>query len=64
MSQSPFHERFPTPEMMETMRDAIPLKRFSTPEEMAGAYLFPASEEASGYVTGKVIAVNGGLLMA
>jgi NAD(P)-dependent dehydrogenase (short-subunit alcohol dehydrogenase family) len=31
---------------------------------MAGAALYLASEEWSGYVTGQVIEVNGGQLMA
>ena len=64
MIQTPFHERFSTPEMTETMRDAIPLKRIGTPEEMVGTYLFLVSEEASGDITGEVIEVNSGLLMA
>lgn len=64
MIQTPFYERFSTPEMVEIMRDAIPLKRIGTPEEMVGIYLFLVSEEASGYITCEVIEVNGGLLMA
>ena len=62
--QTPFHERFTTPELMETMRKSIPLQRVGTPEDMVGTYLFLASEAASGYITGEVIEVNGGLLMA
>ena len=61
--QTPFHDRFSTPEMMESMRKSIPLQRIGTPEETVGTYLFLASEAASGYITGEVIEVNGGLLM-
>jgi 3-oxoacyl-[acyl-carrier protein] reductase len=37
--------------------------RAGTPEECVGAYLFLASKELSGYLTGQVIEVNGGQLM-
>jgi 3-oxoacyl-[acyl-carrier protein] reductase len=41
---------------------AIPLGRVGTPEDVAGAVAFLASEDAS-YVTGHVLSVNGGMLM-
>jgi len=40
----------------------VPLGRWATPEEVAPAAVFLASEE-SGYVTGSVLAVDGGLVM-
>ncbi len=40
----------------------IPLGRAATPEEIAPAVVFLASEEA-GYTTGHVLAVDGGLVM-
>jgi 3-oxoacyl-[acyl-carrier protein] reductase len=40
----------------------IPLGRVGSPEDVAGAVRFLASEEA-GYITGHVLNVNGGLLM-
>ncbi|MGH9544991.1 MAG: 3-oxoacyl-[acyl-carrier-protein] reductase [Terriglobales bacterium] len=40
----------------------IPLGRVGTPEDVASAVAFLASEEAS-YITGHVLNVNGGLLM-
>ena len=40
----------------------IPLERLGSAEDIANAVLFLASE-ASGYVTGQVIAVNGGMYM-
>jgi len=40
----------------------IPLKRTSRPEEIAGIVAFLASEKAS-YITGQVIAIDGGITM-
>jgi 3-oxoacyl-[acyl-carrier protein] reductase len=44
------------------MMAQIPLGRFGTPEEVAQAVAFLASEAAA-YLTGQVIHVNGGMLM-
>jgi len=40
--------------------DGVPLKRFATTQDIAKAVLFLASEDAA-YITGHVLAVNGGL---
>jgi 3-oxoacyl-[acyl-carrier protein] reductase len=40
----------------------VPLGRWATPEEIAPAAVFLASEEA-GYITGSVLTVDGGLVM-
>lgn len=50
-------------EEKKAFMENIPLKRFGTPEEAAWAILFLASEEAS-FITGVVLDVNGGILMA
>jgi 3-oxoacyl-[acyl-carrier protein] reductase len=40
----------------------IPLKRLGTPDDVAAAVCFLVSDEAS-YITGQVLAVNGGMYM-
>lgn len=42
-------------------RDAIPLKRGGTPEDVANACVYLGSE-MSGYITGQVLNVDGGML--
>jgi 3-oxoacyl-[acyl-carrier protein] reductase len=42
--------------------DRIPLKRLGTPDDVAAAVAFLASDEAA-YITGHVLAVNGGMYM-
>jgi len=57
--ETPFHDKFSTPELLETFRKGIPLGRLGTAEECAGAVLYLVSPLAS-YVTGQSIDVNGG----
>ncbi|HAE31988.1 MAG TPA: beta-ketoacyl-ACP reductase, partial [Flavobacteriales bacterium] len=47
--------------VVQEWRDAIPLKRGGTPEDVANATLFLASD-ASAYITGQIIHVCGGML--
>ncbi|RLP28173.1 SDR family oxidoreductase [Mesorhizobium sp. YM1C-6-2] len=47
---------------IRSMEDAIPLGRLGTPQDVANAFLFLASEEAS-YITGTTIIVDGGQLL-
>ncbi|WP_297507896.1 3-oxoacyl-[acyl-carrier-protein] reductase [Flavobacterium sp.] len=48
-------------DVVQGWRDSIPLKRGGTPEDVANACLFLASE-LSAYVTGQVMNVDGGML--
>ena len=47
----------------EAFRRAVPMGRIGTPEDLPGAILFFASDDAA-YVTGQVLSVSGGLTMA
>jgi 3-oxoacyl-[acyl-carrier protein] reductase len=60
---TPFHDRFSTPEQLTAMQATIPMGRLGLAEECAGAFLYLASEQMSGYVTGQTIEVNGGQYM-
>ena len=51
-----------TPQQKEALIGMIPLKRTAKPEEIASVVLFLASQ-ASSYVTGQVLCVDGGLVM-
>ena len=45
--------------VLEAMQSQIPLRRMGTAEEIANAYAFLASDEAS-YINGVVLEVTGG----
>jgi NAD(P)-dependent dehydrogenase (short-subunit alcohol dehydrogenase family) len=46
----------------EAVKRLIPAGRYGTPEEVAAAMTFLASDEAA-YITGQVLRVNGGMVM-
>ena len=51
-----------TPQQQEQMMAAVPLGRAGTPEDVAHAVAFLASDQAA-YITGQVLAVDGGMVM-
>jgi 3-oxoacyl-[acyl-carrier protein] reductase len=46
--------------VLDTMKEKTPLRRLGQPEDVAHAYLFLASDEAS-FINGAVLSVDGGL---
>lgn len=59
---TPFHARTP-PARMDAMRDATAMGRVGEAQDCVGAFLFLASNELSGYITGNMVHVNGGMYM-
>lgn len=52
-----------TPEQRDALAKQIPLERLGAPDDVAAAVLFLASEGAA-YITGQVLAVDGGMVMS
>ena len=50
------------PEVRENIMKSIPVGKMGSPQDVAKAVLFFAREESS-YITGQVIAVDGGMTM-
>ncbi len=59
---TPYHKNFSTPELIESFIKTIPLSRMGTSEEVAHSILFLATD-ASTYITGETIEINGGMMM-
>ena len=60
---TPLQDRTTPPDMLAAVTAQIPMRRVGAAEDCVGAFLFLCSEAMSGYVTGQVIEVKGGLLM-
>lgn len=54
---------FNDPEWQQVMLPKIPMRRFGDPDDLSGAAVF-LSSNASAYVTGQILYVDGGLLAA
>lgn len=48
--------------MMAEMKAVTPLGRMADPKELAGAYVYLASDDAS-FTTGAIVPVDGGIVM-
>jgi len=59
---TPMLEKSFSKEISEKLKSTIPFRRQGKPEDIANAVLFLSSDEA-GWITGQVIAVNGGAFM-
>ncbi len=59
---TPYHETFTAPEVMQNLCNTIPMGRAGRPAEVASVIAFLASDAAS-YLCGETIEINGGLLM-
>ncbi|HQE67587.1 MAG TPA: SDR family oxidoreductase, partial [Bacillota bacterium] len=46
----------------DSISEKTPMQRLGKPEDIANAYLFLASDEAS-FITGTVLSVDGGLVI-
>jgi len=61
-TDTPLFRRQPS-KLQEALARAVPMRRVAQPDEVASAIAYFASE-SSGYVTGQVLSVSGGLTMA
>ena len=59
---TPFHERFSSPEAMNAFVKSIPMGRVGKPEEVASVAAFLCSDGAA-YLCGETIEINGGMFM-
>lgn len=59
-TRTPMIETVPE-KVIESIKEKTSMRRLGEPEDIANTYLFLASDESS-FITGQVIAVNGGLM--
>ncbi|MDR3522177.1 MAG: glucose 1-dehydrogenase [Acidocella sp.] len=58
---TPLVAQMHTPEIRQRWIEQTPMRRYASPDEMAGAVVFLCSADAS-YITGHVLAADGGFL--
>lgn len=61
--QTPMQDRTTPEDQIKAALAAIPMGRLGTAEECVGTFLYLCSAELSGYVTGQILEVNGGIVM-
>jgi NAD(P)-dependent dehydrogenase (short-subunit alcohol dehydrogenase family) len=54
---------FFTPEQLEKISKAYPLRKIGKPQDIANAVVFLGSNKAAGHITGQVLSVSGGYSM-
>lgn len=59
-TDTPMHEATTDPDQLERIRAGVLMGRLARPEEMVGAALLLASDHLGSFITGEVVAVNGG----
>jgi 3-oxoacyl-[acyl-carrier protein] reductase len=62
IGQTQFHGRFTPPDAFDAATRTVPLGRAGSPDDVARAVAFLASDEAA-YLTGETIEINGGMFM-
>jgi NAD(P)-dependent dehydrogenase (short-subunit alcohol dehydrogenase family) len=58
--ETPLVKAVHTPEVRRAWIHHVPMRRYAMPEEMTGTVLFLLDPAQSGYLTGEIIAVDGG----
>ena len=62
IDRTTFHARFTPREAFEATARTVPLGRAGSPDDVAAAIVFLATDQ-SAYLTGETIEINGGLFM-
>jgi len=58
--ETPLVQAIHTPEVRRGWLHHVPMRRYAAPEEMTGTVLFLLDPAQSGYLTGEIIAIDGG----
>jgi len=58
--ETPLVKAVHTPQVRRAWIGTVPMRRYAAPEEMTGTVLFLLDPAQSGYLTGEIIAVDGG----
>jgi len=58
--ETPMVEALHPPEVRRAYRHHVPMRRYARADEIAAAVLFLLDDTQSGYVTGEILAVDGG----